>query len=284
MTPNAPGFGNRDSSTPTDRRGELRYHKGFESTLLGNRRTLAVYLPPGYASEPRRRYPVFYLHDGQNVFDAATAAFGVEWQADDTAERLILEGRIDPVILVGIYNTPHRIDEYTLHRDSKQRAGGKGKLYGRFVMEEVKPFIDRQYRTLPGREHTAVGGSSLGGLISLAMAKEQHEYLSMCAVMSPALWWDSGRLLRDLGRSKTWLRDIRFWVDMGTREGDARRQPPAGIRLIRRLGRCFRAARLVPERDNRYWEVEGGEHNEANWAARFDKVLLYFFGKSDGDT
>jgi hypothetical protein len=102
--------------------------------------------------------------------------------------------------------------------------------------------------------------------------------------MSPALWWDSGRLLRDLGRSKTWLRDIRFWVDMGTREGDARRQPPAGIRLIRRLGRCFRAARLVPERDYRYWEVEGGEHNEANWAARFDKVLLYFFGKSDGDT
>src|SRR5262249_36435679 len=119
-------------------RGELRYHTEFASSFLGNQRTLAGYLPPGYAEDPRRRYPVFYLHDGQNVFDAATAAFGVEWEADDTADRLTREGQIGPLILVGIYNTPNRFNEYTVHYDPVMKAGGKGKLYGRFVMDEVK--------------------------------------------------------------------------------------------------------------------------------------------------
>jgi predicted alpha/beta superfamily hydrolase len=271
-----------DTESADEPCGEIIYHTGFASSILGNRRTLAVYVPPGYAVLPRRRHPVLYLHDGQNLFDAATAAFGVAWQAGATADRLISTNDIPPVILVGIYNTPDRVNEYTLHYDPKQRMGGKGSLYGRFVMEEVKPFIDRQYRTLPGREHTGVGGSSLGGLISLAMAKEWHTHLSICAALSPSLWWDNGRLVRELGRSKAWMKNMRFWVDMGTREGDLRRQPPSGIAMLRRLRRCFTAAGLAPQRDFHYWEVEGGEHNEANWAARFDKVLLFLLGNEVG--
>jgi predicted alpha/beta superfamily hydrolase len=263
---------------PTSPRGgDIRYHTEFASVLLNNRRTLAVYLPPGYATEMRRRYPVFYLQDGQNVFDAATSAFGVEWQADESADMLIRQSQIAPLIMVGIYNTPDRINEYTLHHDDQLQAGGKGQLYGRFVMEEVKPYIDAYYRTLPGREHTAVGGSSLGGLCALGMAKEQHEYFSMCAVMSPSLWWHGGRMLREVCRGRAWLKTMRFWVDMGTREGDTRRQPPSGIVQLRRLRRCFKAAGLIEEENYHYWEVDGGEHNEANWAARFDKVLRYFF-------
>jgi predicted alpha/beta superfamily hydrolase len=283
MTAGTPGSGRRAGTPFPLGRGELRSHRDFASEILKNRRTIVVHLPPKYATDVRKRYPVFYLHDGQNVFEAATSCFGVEWQADESADRLIGEGRIEPLILVGIYNTPDRINEYTTHYDPRQRLGGKGRAYGDFVMEELKPFIDRHYRTLPGREHTAVGGSSLGGLITLGMAREQHEHFSKCAILSPSLWWDGGRLLRELGRTKKWLRDMRFWIDMGTGEGDTRRNPPSGIVQLRRLRRIFTSARLRPDLDYHYWEVEGGEHNEANWAARFDKVLLYFFGTESED-
>jgi predicted alpha/beta superfamily hydrolase len=203
--------------------GSLRHHRFFPSLLLGNARTLVVYLPPGYDADIARRYPVFYLHDGQNVFEAATSAFGVEWEADDTATRLIHEGQIPPLIMVGIYNTPDRINEYTLSYDRTANAGGKGKVYGRFVMEEVKPFIDKTYRTLKDREHTAVGGSSLGGLITLGMARFHHEQISMAAIMSPSLWWGRCRILGEIARDYDWMKSMRFWLDMGTRETGRRR-------------------------------------------------------------
>jgi predicted alpha/beta superfamily hydrolase len=263
---------------PARNSGELRYHLQFPSIHLGNERTLVVHLPPGYGAEPEHRYPVFYLHDGQNLFDASTSASGIAWRAAETADRLIHDRKISPVILVGIDNTPDRINEYTLHHDARVKAGGKGRLYGRFVVEEVKPFIDRTYRTLPDREHTAVGGSSLGGLISLAMAREHHGHLSMCAILSPALWWARGRLLSSLTRSSSSMPGQRFWLDMGTREGPRRGALPPGIAQARRLVRIFESAGLRPGRDFQYSEVPDGEHNEAAWAARFDQVLLFFFG------
>jgi predicted alpha/beta superfamily hydrolase len=256
--------------------GDIRYHHDFPSRHLGNRRTLVVYLPPDYAADRRKRYPVLYLHDGQNVFDAATAFGGVEWQADETAERLSRAGRITPPILVGVYNTADRVNEYTPFRDGKERAGGKGPLYARFLAEEVKPFIDGRYRTRPGREHTGVLGSSLGGLISLYIASQYPEQFGLCGAVSPSLWWGRERLLKDLEKEVEWMKNVRFWVDMGTREGD---EPGDAIPATRRLVARFDAAGLVPGRDYYYQEVFDGEHNEASWAARFDKILLYFFGK-----
>jgi predicted alpha/beta superfamily hydrolase len=264
---------------PPTGRGRRVDHDDFPSALLGNRRTLSVHLPPGYDDAPARRYPVLYLHDGQNLFDPALAAFGVAWEADATADRLAAAGRIEPVILVGIANTPERLDEYAVHRDGRARAGGRGRLYGRFVVEEVKPFIDRQYRTRPGREDTAVAGSSMGGLISLYMAREHADCFSRCGVMSPALWWRRGRVFRDLEADAGWMRRVRFWLDVGTRESGRRGPVPAAVRQARRLVAQFDAAGLAPGRDYYYWEVAGGEHNEAAWAARFDKVLLYFFAR-----
>src|SRR5262249_18652305 len=131
-----------------------RSHDDFRSDLLDNSRRITVHVPPGYNRDLSRRYPVLYLHDGQNLFDAARSAFGVSWQAGETADRLARAGRIKPVILVGIDSTPARLDEYGLYRDVSQDAGGRGELYARFVFEELKPFIDREYRTLPGRAHT----------------------------------------------------------------------------------------------------------------------------------
>src|SRR4051812_20545580 len=122
---------------------ERRVHERFESRLLGNRRTITVHLPPGYVRDPVRRYPVLYLHDGQNLFDDWRATFGVSWKAGDTADRLALAGRIRPVILVGIDSTEARLDEYGLWPEPSHLAGGRSDDHARFVLEEVKPFIDR---------------------------------------------------------------------------------------------------------------------------------------------
>ncbi|MEK7833277.1 MAG: alpha/beta hydrolase-fold protein, partial [Acidobacteriota bacterium] len=150
---------NQTSPTKHTLTGEFRHHSKLHSTFLAHDRDVVVYLPPGYQDE-NKRFPVFYLHDGQNVFDAATAFNGVEWGMDETAQRLILSGRIEPLIIVAIYNTgADRIDEYTPTIDPRQKRGGKADLYGRFLIEELKPFIDRNYRTLAGPEFTGLGGS-----------------------------------------------------------------------------------------------------------------------------
>jgi predicted alpha/beta superfamily hydrolase len=261
----------------------LRYHHAFPSTHLGNERSLVVWVPPDYDLAPERRHPVLYLHDGQNVFDPATAAFGVAWEAGRIAERLIQQRRIPPLLMVGIYNTPDRIDEYTYAFDRAHKGGGKGRHYGRFVLDEVKPFIDRTYRTLPGRDHTGVAGSSLGGLITLTMAREHHARFRHCGVLSPALWWAKAQILRDVAEGDTaWMRSMRFWVDMGTREGNRRGPITGEIARTRALIQTFDGAGLLPGAHYYYSEVAGGEHNEAHWAARFDKVLLYFFGQVPG--
>ncbi len=260
--------------------GRRETHEGWYSHFLGNRRTLTVYVPPGYDADVKQRYPVLYLHDGQNLFDPARAAFGVAWDADATAERLILARRIPPLLLVGIDNTPDRMDEYAYHRDEEEQTGGRGPLYARFVLEEVKPFIDGRYRTRPDRRHTAVAGSSMGGLVSLSMAREHSERFALCGVVSPSLWWADGAALQEIeDGDPAWMRRMRFWLDMGTREDGARGHVTPSIRSTRRLVACFDAAGLNPGRDYLYWEVAGGEHNEAAWGGRFDKMLLYFFGR-----
>jgi predicted alpha/beta superfamily hydrolase len=253
-------------------------HDNFLSRLLGNRRTIRVCLPPGYANNVRHRYPVLYLHDGQNLFDAATAANSVSWEADRTANRLMRAGRIQPLIMVGIDHSDDRLDEYTIHRDPRERAGGKGQLYGRFVLREVKPFIDAHYRTRPGRDHTAVAGSSLGGLVSLTMARDYHDDFALCGLVSASLWWCRCKVFTDLSKDRAWMKHMRFWVDMGTKEGGRDSGFPLGITQAHRLIKSFNRAGLVAGTDYHYLEVAGGEHNEAAWAARFDELLRFFFG------
>ncbi len=255
----------------------LCYHDNFYSTNLENERTLVVYLPPGYDQQLDRCYPVLYLHDGQNLFDPATAAFGVAWDANRTADRLIANSTIPPILLVGVYNTSDRINEYTWIEDSRD-GGGKGRLYGQFLFEEVKPFIDRNYRTLADRANTGVGGSSLGGLVSLTLAWQFPYYFSSCAILSPSLWWGNGRVLPDLEEDTDWMRTMRFWLDMGTHEGASHAVYGAGLAHARRLASCFDKAGLRPEIDFRYREIPDGEHCEAAWAARFDQVLGFLYG------
>jgi predicted alpha/beta superfamily hydrolase len=254
----------------------VRYHPEFPSEYLGNTRTLAVYLPPEYRTEPARRYPVFYLQDGQNLFDPATAFGGVPWQADVTAERLIRTGTIEPVILVGIANTDGRIEEYG-PKVVRRRLPGRDFPYARFLVDEVKPFIDRTYATKPERKHTAVGGSSLGGLISLFLTYWRPTVFGQCAAMSPSIWWDRDLILRSFREHPKGLRRTRFWIDTGTREGSSARGCREQVRRSRLLAKTLAAAGLHRGRDFKYLEVTGGEHNEHAWGARFDQVLTFLF-------
>jgi predicted alpha/beta superfamily hydrolase len=255
-------------STSTD----LRKHERFASRFLSDKRDLIVYLPPGYDADRRRRYPVLYLHDGQNLFDAATAFVpGQDWHVNATAGELIKRGEIEPLIIVGIYNTgEHRIHEYTPTRDRRQRAGGDAALYGQMLTEEVKPFIDREYRTLPGAADTGLGGSSLGGLVTLYLGLLYPQTFGRLAVLSPSVWWD-GRVILRIVRMTQPKPPLKIWLDIGTGEG---KKTVLDARALR--NELVRAGWIIGG-DLQYFEIPDAGHNEAAWASRVGPFLKYLF-------
>jgi predicted alpha/beta superfamily hydrolase len=256
--------------------GNIQSHPAFPSKILGNRRDILVYLPKGYRRSPKRRYPVLYLHDGQNVFDAATSFAGVEWGADDTAERLTVAKLIEPVIIVAVANTGEdRIHEYapTAARiDPDKRIKSKGTLrsYGRFLIEELKPFIDRKYRTKREAEFTGLGGSSLGGLATLVLGLWFPNYFTRLAVMSPSIWWDDCAIYKIVEAiDETAKPPLKIWLDTGTREDGWERARDLRDRLVDKGWRLHD--------DLHYLEADGSDHSEGAWAARIDPVLRFLF-------
>ena len=256
--------------------GNIKRHRGFPSRILGNRRDVLVYLPPGYRRFSRKRYPVLYLHDGQNVFGAATSFSGVEWGVDETAERLIRQKLIEPLIIVAIANMgEERIHEYAPTRGvidakakRKKRSRGLARLYGHFLMDELKPYIDRKYRTKRGAEFTGLGGSSLGGLVTLAIGILYRRAFSRLIVMSPSIWWDDFAIYR-LVDSTEQKPPLKIWLDTGTAE--------PGWEQARELrDRLFEKGWKLRD-DLQYMEVKGADHSEAAWAARVDPALRFLF-------
>ncbi len=248
----------------------------FHSAILPEpyERCVGVYLPVAYEAEPERAFPVFYLHDGQNLFDDRTAYVpGHSWKAHTTADRLAESGEIEPVILVGVANTGlRRMAEYTPTRDFKL-AGGEGHSYGRLLIEELKPLIDRRYRTRPEAASTAIGGSSLGGLISLFLAFEHPEVFGKVAAMSPSLWWNNRSILSFI-ESPEPPPDLRIWLDMGMNEGAKHlRDTDYLFRVLKRRG-------WREDIDLAYQRVPQGVHSEDAWADRFDDVLRFLFPAS----
>ncbi len=256
--------------------GNIKRHRAFPSRILGNRRDVLVYLPPGYRCFSRRNYPVLYLHDGQNVFDAATAFAGVEWGVDETAERLIRNGLIEPLIIVAAANMGEdRIHEYAPTRgviDSrtrrKKRSRGIARLYAEFLMSELKPYIDRKYRTRREPEFTGLGGSSLGGLVTLAIGILFPNAFSRLIAMSPSVWWDDFAIYR-LVDSIEQKPPLKIWLDTGTAEPGWENARELRDRLIEKGWK--------PRRDLRYLEAEGADHSEAAWAARVEPALRFLF-------
>ncbi len=258
--------------------GDIRFHKGFHSNILNNDRDVVVYLPPGYETHQEQRYSVFYLHDGQNLFDGATSFIpGQEWRVDETAQSLITAGKVEPLIIIGIYNTgKDRIDEYTPVADAKYKLGGKADLYGRLLVEELKPFIDKNYRTLKDARHTGLGGSSLGGLVSLYLGLKYPEVFGLLAVVSPSVWWGNDYIVKYVEAEKK-RPPVRIWLDIGTKEGsnaEEGQKTVAGARLLREM--LVRKGWKLGS-DLSYFEAEGAEHNERAWAARVESILEFLF-------
>ena len=194
-------------------------HQQFPSRFLRNQRDLIIYLPPGYHAQPHRQYPVLYLHDGQNLFDGSTSFIpGMDWHVGHTADRCIREGLIEPLIIVGIYNAgKHRLQEYTPTR-MPRLGGGRASRYARFLIEEVSPFLQSNYRILGGMENTGIGGSSLGGLVSLFLGLRMPHVFGKIAALSPSVWWNQRVILRFADAAPVHPRP-RVWLDIGTSEG-----------------------------------------------------------------
>lgn len=257
--------------------GDVRRVEHFPADELGGERDLVMYLPPGYdAPGNRQRYPVVYLQDGQNLFDPRTAFLGREWHLDETAEGLIREGRIPPLILVGVYNGgDRRIDEYTPVPDPKE-GGGHADAYGDFLMKEVKPWVDARFRTKADAGHTAIVGSSLGGLVSLYLSWKHPDVFGMAGALSPSLWWADRELTRAVRADHATHGPRRIWLDMGTAETTVDQDGngvPDTVDDVRDMRDALEEKGYREGDTLRYREVEGGTHDEASWAERADEVL-----------
>lgn len=242
----------------------LRLHKLSHDVI--------VYLPPDY-NDTGRRYPVLYLHDGQNLFDPATAFAGNDWGLDELAEELIQTGQIEPVMIVGIYNAgDKRMAEYTHIRDRRGR-GGRARAYGKFLVEELKPFIDGEYRTLTDRANTGLGGSSLGGLVTLYLGLHHPDTFGKLIIMSPSIWWANRAILREVRRLRERLPE-KIWLDIGTCEGQ---DPDSCVRNAKELAEALVAKGWQPEVDFKFVEDQGAEHNEKAWGYRMRDALKFLF-------
>ena len=241
----------------------VRFHPAFKSQFLPKSRQIFVYLPPDYQSNEAKRYPVLYLLDGANSF--------VIWEVDETARVLIEAQHIEPLIIVGVEHGgtwDDRTDEYTPTRFKNK--GGKGDDTGRMLVEELKPFIDREYRTLPEAAHTGLGGASLGGIMALHLGLRHPNTFGKLAVMSPSVWWDNGVILRSV-KSLTAKPAQRIWLDVGSEEG-------AGMdKNARRLRDVLIEKGWALDSDLYYFEDKRARHEDIAWAMRMPKILKFLF-------
>ena len=256
----------------------LRLHRGFSSRNLPDARDIIVYLPPGYDQEPKRAYPVLYMQDGQNLFDGRTSFIKDRtWQMREQADEAIEAGQVEPLLIVGIYNTgDRRLAEYTHERDW-QRGGGEADRYGLLLTEELLPWIAGHYRVRTDRESTGLGGSSLGGLVTLYLGLRHADHFGKLAVLSPSVWWNHKSILGYLNERapQIWERP-RMWLDVGDREGHKT------MRDVEQLAKRLRANGWRPGETLHFELVRGGTHDEASWATRVRAMLGFLFPAQKG--
>lgn len=229
-------------------------------------RPVQVWLPPGYETDAGRRYPVLYLHDGQNLCDARAA--GAEWAVDEAAQRLVQAGAVAPFIAVAVPSTAARVHELTPTPGG--RGGGGLPAYAAWLLDGLKPEIDRRFRTRPEAVHTAVGGSSLGGIASLWIALHRADRVGAALVVSPSTWWDDALPRRDVLDTRPPEPRPRLWLDIGVHEGPGML---GGARALRDAlaARGWSGTKLA------YVEDPEGRHDELSWAERVPAMLQFLF-------
>ena len=244
--------------------GKVEYHKDVLSPILKNKRDIVVWLPIGYnpLKNPDKKYPCLYMHDGQNIIDPKTAYVGKDWRVDETVMKLIKQKKIKEIIVVGIYNSPDRLDEYSWSE--------KGQNYLKFIVTELKPFIDSVYKTLSDKENTAIMGSSMGGLISFYAGWHYPDVFSMVGCLSSSFYYNNDRSIKQVEDYNGHKKHVKFYIDHGE-DGNVR-----GQRMFVELSKKG----YVIGQDIDYFYSPGAEHNEREWAARLERPLLFFFKNS----
>jgi predicted alpha/beta superfamily hydrolase len=248
--------------------GIVKYHLNINADKI-KPRSVIVWLPPFYFIETEKRYPVLYMHDGQNLFDPRTSAFNIDWQIDEAADSLIRKNLIEAIIIVGIYNTPDRRSEYS--------ENDTGYAYMNFIVDSLKPFIDNNYRTLPDAENTANGGSSMGGLISFMLTWEHPNEFSKAICMSPAFKYKRFNFVDNVSAYTGEKKQIKFYIDNGGDEIDSTLQSGIDEMLLTLKEKGFN------EDDDIYWlKDEYAFHSERAWAKRIWRALIFIYGTEEG--
>jgi predicted alpha/beta superfamily hydrolase len=241
--------------------GKARYHKKFYSRFLDNERDIIVWLPPSYNNKNDKRYPVLYMHDGQNIMDPLTSFAGMDWQVDETVTRLINEKKIQEIIVVGIYNTPERVGEYS---DSE-----KGNKYIQFIIYELKPFIDKSYKTFTDAKNNAVVGSSMGGLISFLINWKYEDIFFKSGCLSSSFYYDNEKAIRMVKEYDGPKKEVKIYIDHGE----------DGLTTGQKMFSALTEKGYIIGRDIDYYYAPGAEHREDAWAERLERPLVFLFGK-----
>ena len=253
---------------------ELRRIASIEPSRL-----VRVWLPAGY-QDSTQSYPVLYLLDGQNVFDRATSAIGEEWGVDETLTELIESKAILPMIVVAIDNSSKRVDEYTWIADGEgnRKRGGNAEPFAKWIAHELKPQMDREYRTQVKRDSTWIGGSSLGGLFSLYSVVQHNDTFGSAIAMSPSLSWGNEGINSWIDSNQDRIaKPTRVWVDFGGKEGTTEN----GAREnVERFERFQRTLSTLSQKQNSNFTVGGrlfpeAKHNESAWRERFAEAIQF---------
>lgn len=249
----------------------LHWHPKVAATRLNNTRDVFVYLPPGYDADPTRRYPVIYMHDGQNLFDPKAINGG--WDVAGTMDSLLSQKQIQPAIIVGMANTPGRMNEYSHTKDriGGQSVGGDAKDYADFILSDLKPWIDGLYRTAPDRRSTGTMGSSMGGLISLWLGYAHPEAFFRIGALSSTFGWgqigaSNPTLIDTFGSASSW-RNFVVYIDSGS--------PNDNYGVTIQMRDLLEKIGYLHDLNLRHWVQQGAAHNEVEWRKRLHRPLTF---------
>ncbi len=280
--------------------GKVVFEGEIFSHALKTNRKIRIYLPPSYDQKPRQRYPVLYVHDGQNAFSTAGphAAFGWgNWQLDTTVTELARAGKMQEIIMVAIDCSKDRYREY--RGRARTNSNSPYELYSQFLREELKPKIDREFRTKTEAKNTGVIGSSMGGICSLALAWDAPETFGLAASLSGAFQVEKQLFIRDvLGAAKRGKKGLKIYLDNGVTDytggDDGWKETEAVAQELRRLGwrdgktllYYVDAKPLGPEQlaayhlaADKFKEAQRSQHNELYWRLRAWRALTFLFPK-----
>lgn len=256
---------------------DIKIIDNFKSEVLENSRKIRIYLPPSYEKRKNKYYPVLYVHDGQNVFYGKESFSGESWNLHQTAEKLIKKNLIEEIIIVAADNMEEeRLSEYA-HQDGfykGKKVRAKGFHYEKFIVRELMPFIEKNYRVKTDRENTAMMGSSMGGLVTFNIGMRRTDLFSKLAVMSPSFWWGKSSPLQKINSYHYENLNSQIWMDTGEAEAGFMSFTEKVVLKLKELKNKYNL-------DLVYYQVPEAVHSETAWAARVHAPLLYFYGDSD---